>query len=126
MEIINREYGNIEGFVADPEVWSRTKDEFEKLSGESLGAARVRIGDKTEELILDIKELATKLNQEKMELQGILETYNKNKENPETNFDKAAEPLKDETLKFSNYSYVPLAYYPIGCLFLLFLIYKKL
>ena len=70
--------------------------------------------------------MSNKLKVEKIKLQRALEIYNNNKKNPDINLDKAAEPLKNETFKFSNYSYVPIVYYPIGCIFLLFFIYKKL
>ena len=87
---------------------------------------RMRLEEHFTGLKDDIVEVRDKLNGEKIKLQGELEKYNENKKNPDINLDKAAEPLKNETFKFSNYSYVPIVYYPVGCIFLLFLIYKKL
>jgi len=127
MEIINRIYGNIEGFEERPPAfWQRVNDDFQASTPTNLKDKKGNISEKTEDLKDDIKKLSEALNAEKIQLQKELEKYTTYKKDPETNNDKAAEPLKDETLKFSNYSYIPLAYYPIGCLFLLFLIYKKL
>ena len=120
-------YGNIEGFDGKhPDVFSADVSFFNNLSGMDLIDQKEEINSKISEITADIKKVADAVNKRKMEVQDIAEQYLVNQANPDTNFDKAAEPLKDETLKFSNYSYVPLAYYPIGCLFLLFLIYKKL
>ena len=125
MEIINSNRENIEGFEL-PSVWQRWNDQWAGLHGAALQDKKSLISQKTVELKGDIVELRDDLNKEKIELQGILAKYNEQKKNPDINLDKAAEPLKNETFKFSNYSYVPIVYYPIGCIFLLFFIYKKL
>ena len=125
MELINSKEGNIEGFEL-PSVWERWNKNFQSVKGRTLQEKKDQISEKTVALKGDISELRNELNSEKIELQDLLKQYEDQKGNPNAHEDRAAEPLKDETLKFSNYSYVPLAYYPIGCLFILFLIYKKL
>tara|TARA_Y100000817_G_C16857380_1_gene544523 strand:- start:2001 stop:2378 length:378 start_codon:yes stop_codon:yes gene_type:complete len=125
MELINSNEGNIEGFQL-PSYWEGWNDEYQNTKDRDLQDKKGDISEKTVALKGDISELRNELNAEKIALQDLLKQYEDQKGNPNAHQDRAAEPLKDETLKFSNYSYVPLAYYPIGCLFILFLIYKKL
>ena len=131
MELINSKDGNIEGFegfegVELPSVWEEWNKIFQSIEGRDLQEKKDEISKKTVALKGNISKLRNKLNAKKIALQDLLVQYEDQKENSDAHEDRAAEPLKDETLKFSNYSYVPLAYYPIGCLFILFLIYKKL
>ena len=121
MEIINRVYGNIEGYENTPQHYKNLLDTWKDNKNQPN---LLQVQRDTLYLENDIDAVSRKLTEITTEYTKVLEQTDNLED--EVNNDKTAEPLKDETLKFSNYSYVPLAYYPIGCLFLLFLIYKKL
>ena len=119
---------NIEGF-GTPEHWDDKIKNYasaENRRGDrELGSKKTDIADSIVGINRDIDELQRELSSATYSIDQKLRRYEEGKDDP-VNSDFAAEPLKDEQLRFSNYTYGPLIYYPVGCIFLLFLIYKKL
>jgi hypothetical protein len=100
--------------------------EASPVKDRELGGKKDAIAAHIIEINGEIAALQGALSSTSYSMDQKLRQYNENKGNTQMNQDLAAEPLKDEQLRFSNYTYGPLIYYPVGCIFLSFLIYKKL
>ena len=97
----------------------------DKSEDRMLAAKKALIASHIVEINSDIGNLQGELSSTSYSMNQKLRRYEDSK-GDQMNNDLAAEPLKDEQLRFSNYTYGSLIYYPVGCIFLSFLIYKKL